>query len=130
MTGSKNLENWLHEKVGPAYDALKADPARAVTPDQVRYTLAELLAEAEAAGGYPLPPEQREWVDAPAVTPPPPPPHKNGREMLTPFDPAEWLTSTEAIGAFLAEAEATGDPAYVEHAQAVAARAKVMHGIE
>lgn len=36
MTGSKNLENWLHEKVGPAYDALKADPARAVTPGQVR----------------------------------------------------------------------------------------------
>ena len=20
MTGSKNLENWLHEKVGPAYE--------------------------------------------------------------------------------------------------------------
>lgn len=119
MTGSKNLENWLHEKVGPAYDALKADPARAVTPDQVRYTLAELLAEAEAAGVYPLPPGQREWVDAPAV----------GRE-LTPFDPAETLTSAEAISTFLAEAEATADPAYIEHAQAVAARAKAMHGIE
>lgn len=60
MTNPKNLENWLHEKAGPAHDALKADPARAVTPDQVRYTLAELLAEAEATGGYPLPPEQRE----------------------------------------------------------------------
>ena len=55
MTGSKNPENWLHEKVGPAYDALKADPIRAVTPGQVRYTLAELLAE--ATGVYPLPPE-------------------------------------------------------------------------
>jgi len=120
MTGSKNLENWLHEKVGPAYDALKADPARAVTPDQVRYTLAELLAEAEAAGGYPLPPEQREWVDAPAV----------GREVLTPFDPAECLTSVEAIAFFLEEAEATGDPAYVEHAREVAARARAMHGLD
>ena len=117
MTGSKNLENWLHEKVGPAYDALKPDPARAVTPGQVRYTLAELLAE--AAGVYPLPPEQHEWVGAPAV----------GRE-LTPFDPAETLTSAEAISTFLAEAEATADPAYIEHAQAVAARAKAMHGIE
>ena len=37
-----------------------------------RYTLDELLAEAEASGQYPLPPEQREWVDAPAV----------GRELL------------------------------------------------
>ncbi|ARI94936.1 TPA: XRE family transcriptional regulator [Pseudomonas aeruginosa] len=53
-----------------------------------------------------------------------------GREMLTPFDPAKWLTSTETVAAFLAEAEATGDQAYVEHARAVAARAKVMHGIE
>lgn len=42
----ENLESWLHEKAGPAYDALKADPARAVTPDQVRRTLDELLTEA------------------------------------------------------------------------------------
>ena len=66
MTDPKNLESWLHEKAGPAYDALKADPARAITPDQVRRTLDELLAEAEASGQCPLPPEQREWVDAPA----------------------------------------------------------------
>lgn len=45
MTDPKNLETWLHETVGPAYDALKADPARAVTPDQVRHTLDKLLAE-------------------------------------------------------------------------------------
>lgn len=44
-----------------------------------RYTLDELLAEAEAAGTYPLPPEQREWVDAPAV----------GREVPPPSAPAE-----------------------------------------
>ena len=67
MTDPKHLETWLHEKAGPAYDALKADPARAVSADRVRYTLDELLAEAEASGQYPLPPEQREWVDAPAV---------------------------------------------------------------
>ena len=36
----------------------------------------------------------------------------------------------EAISAFLAEAEITADPAYIEHARAVAARAKAMHGIK
>jgi len=30
-----------------------------------RYTLDELLAEAESSGAYPLPPEEREWLDAP-----------------------------------------------------------------
>ena len=33
-------ESWLHQQVGPAYDALKADPARAVTAGQVRAYLA------------------------------------------------------------------------------------------
>ena len=117
MTDPKNLESWLHEKAGPAYDALKADPARAVSADQVRYTLDELLAASDYS--QPQPPEEREWVDAPAV----------GRE-LTPFDPSEELTTTEAISAFLAEAEATADPAYIEHAREVAARARAMHGIE
>ena len=65
MTDPKNLEAWLHEKVGPAHDALKADPARAVSADRVRYTLDELLAESDYS--QPLPPEEREWVDAPAV---------------------------------------------------------------
>lgn len=108
----KNLETWLHEEVGPAYDALKADPARAVTPDQVRRTLDELLAETEASGQYPLPPEQREWVDAPAV----------GRELLP-----EDLQTAEAVAAFLADAEATGDPAYIEHAREVAAHAATLN---
>ena len=116
----ENLESWLHEKAGPAYDALKADPARAITPDQVRRTLDELLAEAEASGQCPLPPEQREWVDAPAV----------GHEVLTPYDPAEFLTSAEAVAAFLADAEATADPAYIQHACEVAARARAMHGLD
>lgn len=115
MIDPKNLETWLHEKASPAHDALKADPARAVSADRVRYTLDELLAEAEASGQYPLPPEQREWVDAPAV----------GRELLP-----EDLQTVEAIAAFLADAEATADPAYVQHAREVAAHARAMHGIK
>ena len=173
---AENLDNWLHEKAGPAHDALKADPARAVSADRVRYTLDELLAEADASGQYPLPPEEREWVDAPAVGREWPACEVRarlhddamaeafrkdpayavellnsiledgdqgellialrqmtkaaGREMLTPFDPAEWLTSAEAVAAFLADAEATADPAYIQHAREVAARAKAMHGLE
>ncbi len=34
------VESWLHNQVGAAYDALKADPSRAVTVDQVRARLA------------------------------------------------------------------------------------------
>lgn len=36
----KAIESWLHHQIGPAYDALKADPARAITADQVRARLA------------------------------------------------------------------------------------------
>ena len=32
-----------------------------------RYTMGELLEGVEASGAYPLPPEEREWVDAPPV---------------------------------------------------------------
>lgn len=32
-----------------------------------RYTMGELLDSVESAGAYPLPPEEREWVDAPSV---------------------------------------------------------------
>ena len=34
------VESWLLQEVGPAYDALKADPARAVTVNQVRAMIA------------------------------------------------------------------------------------------
>ena len=200
MTDPKNLETWLHEKAGPAYDALKADPARAVSADRVRYTLDELLAEAEASDQYPLPPEEREWVDAPAVGrewPACEPLEADqvrarlhddamaeafrkdpayavellnsiledgdqdelliarrqiteafservadialaialahrvdaGLEPLTPFDPAEHLTTAEAVAALLADAKATEDAAYIEHAHQIAARARTMHGI-
>ena len=40
------VENWLHNQIGPAYDALKADPSRAVTVDQVRARLANEHAKA------------------------------------------------------------------------------------
>jgi antitoxin ParD1/3/4 len=33
-------ENWLQDHVGPAYDALKVDPSRVVSVDQVRARLA------------------------------------------------------------------------------------------
>lgn len=78
-----------------------------------RYTLDELLAE--ASGAYPLPPEEREWVDAPAV----------GRELLV-----EDLQSAEAIHAYLAQAEASGDTSYIEHARKIAAQVKIRYGIK
>jgi antitoxin ParD1/3/4 len=40
LARDRAVESWLHEQVGPAYDALKADPARAVTIDDVRASLA------------------------------------------------------------------------------------------
>lgn len=80
-----------------------------------RYTLDELLAGTEASGAYPLPPEEREWVDAPAV----------GRELLV-----EDLQSAEAVHAYLAQAEASGDTAYIEHARKIAAQAKIRYGIK
>ncbi|GAB6047689.1 hypothetical protein JCM19379_15130 [Methyloparacoccus murrellii] len=117
MTNPKNLEAWRHEKAGPAHDALKADPTRAAS-DRVRYTLDELLAQFDPS--VELTTQEREWLDAPAV----------GREVLTPFDPAEHLTNAEAVAAVLADAEATGDLAYIEHAREVATRARTMHGIK
>jgi antitoxin ParD1/3/4 len=46
LARDRAIESWLHEQVGPAYDALKADPTRAVSIDDVR---ARLAAEHEAA---------------------------------------------------------------------------------
>lgn len=40
MARDRAVENWLHQQVGPAYDALKVDPSRAITADQVRARLA------------------------------------------------------------------------------------------
>ena len=47
-------------------------------------------------------------------------------EKLTRYDPAEDLTSNEAIATFMAEAFATEDAGYIAHALGVVARAKGM----
>jgi len=39
LARDRAVENWLHSQVGPAYDALKSDPARAVTAEHVRKRL-------------------------------------------------------------------------------------------
>jgi antitoxin ParD1/3/4 len=33
------VERWLREEVAPAYDAMQADPSRAIPADQVRQTV-------------------------------------------------------------------------------------------
>jgi putative addiction module CopG family antidote len=40
MARDRAMENWLSQSVGPAYDALKASPARAVPLAKVRARLA------------------------------------------------------------------------------------------
>jgi len=46
MARDRAVESWLHDQVGPAYDALKTDPSRAVSVDQVRARLAAEHAKA------------------------------------------------------------------------------------
>ena len=46
MARDRAVESWLHNQVGPAFDALKTDPSRAVTVDQVRARLAAEHAKA------------------------------------------------------------------------------------
>jgi len=40
LARDRAVDLWLREEVGPAYDALKADPARAVSVKKVRERLA------------------------------------------------------------------------------------------
>jgi putative addiction module CopG family antidote len=40
MARDRALDSWLRDQVAPAYDALKADPSRGLSPDQVRAALA------------------------------------------------------------------------------------------
>lgn len=47
MARDRAVEHWLREQVAPAYDALKADPSRAVSGKQVR---ARLAAEHKRSG--------------------------------------------------------------------------------
>jgi antitoxin ParD1/3/4 len=42
MARDRAIEQWLASQVGPAHDALAADPARAIPIDQVRQRLAEV----------------------------------------------------------------------------------------
>ena len=46
LARDRAVENWLLTQVGPAYDALKADPSRAVSVGQVRDRLASEHAKA------------------------------------------------------------------------------------
>ncbi len=50
-------------------------------------------------------------------------------EKLTTFDPAELLTSDEAVAAFMADAFEAGDAGYIAHALGVVARARGMSEI-
>jgi probable addiction module antidote protein len=47
-------------------------------------------------------------------------------EKITSYDPAESLTTPEAVEYFVNDALDTGDPAYIAHALGIAARAKGM----
>ena len=40
MARDRAVESWLRDQVGPAFDAIQADPSRAVTMDQIRARLA------------------------------------------------------------------------------------------
>jgi antitoxin ParD1/3/4 len=40
LNRDRSIETWLQNEVGSAYDALKSNPSRAVTADQVRERLA------------------------------------------------------------------------------------------
>lgn len=46
LARDRAVETWLKEQVGPAYDALAADPTRAVTPKDVRAALADEVRKA------------------------------------------------------------------------------------
>ena len=50
-------------------------------------------------------------------------------ETFTEFDPAEYLSSPEAIAEFVTDALETGDAVYIAKAMGVAARAKGMTGL-
>ena len=48
MARDRAVDNWLMQEVGPAYDALKANPGRAVTVDQLQEALADEHKKAKA----------------------------------------------------------------------------------
>ncbi|WFU07752.1 putative addiction module antidote protein [Rhizobium sp. CB3090] len=50
-------------------------------------------------------------------------------EKLIPYDPAEALTSNDAVDEFMRDAFESGDAGYIAHALGVVARSKGMTGI-
>jgi antitoxin ParD1/3/4 len=40
LARDRAVESWLHDQVAPAFDALKADPSRAITAEQLRARIA------------------------------------------------------------------------------------------
>jgi len=48
LAQDRAVESWLRDQVGPAHDAMKADPSRAVTVAEVRSTLAAAHQKASA----------------------------------------------------------------------------------
>jgi transcriptional regulator/antitoxin, mazE len=58
----------LHLQAGAKVSVTVVDGCLMVEPKpRPSYTMAELLAEAKGSGEYPLPAQEREWIDAPAV---------------------------------------------------------------
>lgn len=47
LARDRAVETWLNAQVGPAYDALKTDPSRALTADELRTRLAREHAKSE-----------------------------------------------------------------------------------
>ena len=47
LNRDRAIENWLQNQVAEAYDAIKSDPSRVVTIDQVRARLAKEHAKAK-----------------------------------------------------------------------------------
>ena len=45
LARDRAVESWLHDQVGPAYDALKADPTRAMSAEQLRARIAKEVAK-------------------------------------------------------------------------------------
>jgi antitoxin ParD1/3/4 len=52
MARDRAVDKWLMQEVGPAYDALKENPARAVMVDQLRATLEAEHKKAWFASNY------------------------------------------------------------------------------
>jgi len=71
--GKQEMHTTTLRKVGgSAMLAVKEGCLVVKSTPRLRYTLDKLLAQTEASGAYPLPPDEREWMDAPPV----------GRELI------------------------------------------------